>query len=289
VREVGGLGEAVALGGATRREPASMMKLYAAWATYKRIEAGRASLSTRLSSGLTVGECLREMIWMSDNFCHTDLVHWIGLSHLNKEIAAAGFSRTAYGRVLRGQDVLYAGNRTTSDDLTALLKRLEEGRLLSPTYTRHMLNLMHTQLFRSRIPNGLPASAYQASKPGSLWVSGGLLQADSAVVRGPQGRFVITVIGAPGATKAGIRDVARTVYSHFNGSFGAAANHSDLHVRTVRNTPWYSSSAGGRIVGTIPSGTRLQISDSRRHWYKVHWRGGYAWLYYHHVRSNLAY
>lgn len=289
VREVGGLGETVSMGGATRREPASMMKLFAAWGTYKRIERGAGSLSTRLGSGLTVGECLREMIWMSDNFCHTDLVHWIGLSQLNREIAAAGYSRTAYGQVLRGQDVLYAGNRTTSDDLTNLLKRLEEGRLLNATHTRHMLNLMHTQLFRSRLPNGLPASAYQASKPGSLWVSGGLLQADSAVVRSSSSRFVVTVIGAPGASKAGIRDIARTVYSHFNGSFGAAVTHSDLHVRTVRNTPWYRSSAGGTIAGTIPSGTPLQVSDSRRHWYKVHWRGGYAWLYYHHVRTNLRY
>lgn len=286
VRQIGGLGQTVSSNGAVRREPASMMKLFVAWASFARIERGQASLSTRLQSGLTVEQCLRELIWMSDNFCHTDLVHWIGISTLNRQIAAAGYSNTSYGRVLRGQDVLYGGNRTTTNDLSLLLKRLDAGTLLNKTHTAHLKRLMHLQLFRSRIPNGIPASAYQASKPGSLWVSGGLLQADTAIVAGPRGRFVLTVIGDAGSSKAGIRDIARTVYSHFNGSFSRAANHSDLHVRTVRATPWRRS-PGGAIVGSIPSGTPLQVSDSRRHWYKVHYRGGYAWIWYTDVRSNL--
>ncbi|WP_405373585.1 serine hydrolase [Microbacterium sp. Ld14] len=287
VRQIGGLGEVVSSGGSTRREPASMMKLFVAWASFERIERGQASLKTKLSSGLTVEQCLRELIWMSDNYCHTDLVHWIGLSKLNREIAAAGFSRTAYGSVLRGQDVLYGGNRTTTNDLTLLLTRLDSGALLNKKHTSHLRGLMNDQLFRSRIPNGLPASAYQASKPGSLWVSGGLLQADSAIVAGGRGRYVISVIGDAGATKAGIRDISRAVYSHFNGAFGKAITHSDLHVRTTTATPWRRS-PGGAIAGSIPPGTPLQVSDSRRHWYKVHYRGGYAWIWYSKVRSNLS-
>jgi beta-lactamase class A len=287
VRELGGLGETVAIGGATRREPASMMKLFVAWQSFARIERGAARLSTRLSSGLTVEECLRELIWMSDNYCHTDLVHWIGLSALNRRLAEAGFSDTAYGSVLRGQNVLYGGNRTSTNDLTDLLKRLDDGKLLNPTHTAHMMRLMHAQLFRSRIPNGLPPSAYQASKPGSLWVAGGLLQADSAVVRGRNGgSYVISVIGDAGSSKAGIRDISRAAYTHFNGRFSTLANHSDLHVRTTRATPWRRT-PGGAVAGTIPGGTPLQVSDSQRHWYKVHYRGGYAWVWYSQVRSNL--
>ncbi|CAL4859137.1 hypothetical protein MMM2322_00783 [Microbacterium sp. MM2322] len=288
VRQIGGLEVVSGLTGATRREPASMMKLFVTWAALTRVDKKQASLTTKLSSGLTVQECLRELIWMSDNYCHTDLVHWIGISNLNKQIAAAGYSQTSYGRVLKGQDVLYGGNRTTSNDLSLLLYRLEKGQLLSKASTGVMLTLMHTQLFRSRIPNGIPASAYQASKPGSLWVKGGLLQADSAIVRGPKGTFVLTVIGDAGSSKAGIRDIARTVYTHVNGTFTTAANHSDLHVRTTKNATWRKS-AGGAVGGTIPKGTPLQVSDSKRHWYKLHYRGGYAWIWYSSVRSNLAY
>lgn len=288
VRQIGGLEVLTGKTGATRREPASMMKLFVAWAALKRVEKKQASLSTKLSSGLTVKECLRELIWMSDNYCHTDLVHWIGVSNLNKQIAAAGYSQTSYGRVLKGQDVLYAGNRTTSNDLSLLVARLEKGQILNKTHTTLLRDLMHTQLFRSRIPNGIPASAYQASKPGSLWVKGGLLQADTAIIRGPKATFVLTVIGDAGSSKAGIRDIARTVYTHLNGSFGAAAKHSDLHVRTTKNATWRKS-AGGAVGGTIPKGTPLQVSDSKRHWYKLHYRGGYAWVWYSSLRTNLAY
>ncbi len=288
VRQIGGLEVVSGVTGATRREPASMMKLFVAWAALTRVDKKQASLSTKLSSGLTVKECLRELIWMSDNYCHTDLVHWIGISNLNKQIAAGGYGQTSYGRVLKGQDVLYGGNRTTSNDLSLLLSRIEKKQLLSASSRALMLDLMHTQLFRSRIPNGIPASAWQASKPGSLWVKGGLLQADTAIIRGPKGTFVLTVIGDAGSSKAGIRDIARTVYSHVNGSFGAAANHSDLHVRTTKNATWRKS-AGGAVGGTVPVGTPLQVSDSKRHWYKMHYRGGYAWIWYSSVRSNLAY
>lgn len=45
----------------------------------------------------------------------------------------------------------------------------------------------------------------------------------------------------------------------------------------------------GAVDGTIPKGTPLRVSDSKRHWYKLHYRGGYAWVWYSSLRTNFAY
>ncbi|WP_162564249.1 MULTISPECIES: serine hydrolase [Microbacterium] len=282
VRELGGVDQTVHINGGDRREPASVMKVFAAWAALKRIEQGGATLGTVLPSGVPLGACLQVMIQASDNYCHSDIVHWINIPVINGMIAAAGFASTSYGNVANGTSVLYAGNRTTSGDVNLLLARLRTGEILAPALAEHLFGLMRTQVFRTRIPSGIPPGVPQASKPGALWLAGGLMQADTAIIDGPTSTYVLTVIGDNAASQAAIRAISRTAYQHFHGAFGAAATYPVEQVLTraatvVRTTP------GGLVAAQLPQWYPLQVLDAQRLWYLVQYGSRQVWIYYSDV------
>ncbi|MFB8147844.1 serine hydrolase [Microbacterium sp. NPDC056003] len=285
VREIGGLGQISQVSGGTRREPASMLKIFAAWAAYKRIDQGRATLSTRLPSGVPLGTCIRVMLHVSDNYCHTDIAHWIGISNLNAMIRGAGFTNTTYGSVPRGTSVLYAGNRSTSNDLALLVQKLSSGSILSKKNSDALLSIMRTQIWRSRIASGIPPGVAQASKPGALWIASGLLQGDTAIVYGKRSTYAISIIGDNGPPQAALRAISRTVYEHFHGTFGTAASYPVKQMATTKPVGLRSSPAG-KVVVTVPGGTAVQVLDAQREWYQLQYGSRKLWVYYTGLRNR---
>jgi beta-lactamase class A len=285
VRELGGLGVITEVGGGVRREPASMMKIFAAWAALKRVEQGRATMTTRLSSGVPLGLCVQVMIHVSDNYCHADIVHWIGIAEINRMIREAGFTNTVYGTVAPGASVLYAGNRTTTNDLAWMMERLADRSILTKQYADHLVNLMRSQIWRSRIASGIPPGVPQASKPGAIWLASGLLQGDTAIVNGPRSTYVLSIIGDDGPPQAALRAISRTVYTHFNGAFGAAASYPAQQMVT-RTPSLLRSSPGGAIVTTIPAGVLVQVLDAQRDWYQLQYGSRQLWVYYSGLRNR---
>lgn len=278
VRDFSRVGEVVGIEDHSRLEPASMMKLYAAYAILRLVQDGRLTLDNSiLPSGLSMRTCIHAMIEASDNLCHNDLVHWIGIGELNRMIAAAGFSETSYGSVPYGSSVLYAGNRTTTSDLTEFVQRLTRGQLLNASLTSLLRREMAGQIFRSRIPSGLPPGIPQESKPGSLWIASGLLQADTAFVDGKQGDFAVSIIGVDGPSKAALSAVARLVYSYYNESFGSAASYPVQQMVTTRAVEFRSAPAG-QVIAVMPVRVNVEVTDSSRIWYKVWWAGRLGWI-----------
>ncbi|WP_345801879.1 serine hydrolase [Microbacterium sp. AZCO] len=166
VRELSGAGETFSYNGGTPVEPASMMKLYAAWAALAHVDVGLASYYTLLPGGLYLIDCVAVMIHASDNECQNDIVHWIGVPGLNGMIKDAGFTGTAYGNVTPTGSVLYAGNRTTTDDLTRMVQRLRDGSLLSRANSDLLLGLMGKQIWRSRLASGISVGRCAAVQAG---------------------------------------------------------------------------------------------------------------------------
>ena len=285
VRQPGGLTEVVSIGPGERREPASMMKIFAAWAALKIVEQGRASLSTVLPSGVSLGTCLQVMIHASDNYCHSDIVHWISLPEVNRMIRAAGFVNTFYGNVAPGTSVLYAGNRSTSNDLAWMMQRLDDASILSRPLADHLLNLMGSQIFRNRIASGLPPGIKQSSKPGALWIASGLMQGDTAVVWGGRYKYTISIIGDGNPPQAALRAISRVVYQHLNGAFGAAVVYPVQQMVTVRATA-LRTSAGGPLTVAIPAGTPLEVLDANRIWYQVQYGSRKLWTIYSDLRNR---
>lgn len=276
VREIGGMKRTVDVRGGNAVEPASAIKIFAAFATLKRIEAGTLYFATKLPSGLTVGDCMRFMIHVSDNLCHSDLIKLLGADKMNALFAASGFTGTHYAGMWKG--TYYSYKTSTSNDLTAILQKLHNGTLLNANNARYLTNLMKSQIWRGRIPSGLPPGVVQASKPGELWVSSGLVETDAAIVYAPKGTYVIAIMGTNGSTKASLARISRVVYEHFNGAISRTATFvvPEMYAATattLRRTP------GGSVIANIPKGALVEVITSSRQWYqvKVNGRGGYAY------------
>jgi putative cell wall-binding protein/beta-lactamase class A len=266
VRMLDGLGETVGQVGAQQKEPASSIKLFAAYAALKRVDEGSLSVSQRLSSGVALGDCLRFMIHVSDNYCHTDIIRLLGNDNINALLAREGYSGTHYVGNVNGQ--YFSSKTSTSDDLTLLVSRLERGEILSVGSRQYLLDLMKNQIWRSRIASGLPPGVTQASKPGELWVSSGITQIDTAIVYSPAGRYTIAVLGSNGATKDTIASISRIVYEHFNGPFGAAASYPVQQLYAKIPTT-LRSGVNGSVIASVPAGSLVEAVTSVRDWYHV--------------------
>ena len=288
VRELQGLQTAVSIRGGVMQEPVSVIKVFVAYAVLNRIDRGVLSFSTPTRSGVSVGECLRVMIHVSDNYCHWDLVALIGQQNLNNQFWAEGYRGTVYpGR--SGDGATYSVKLATTDDLALLLSRLHRGELLSPERTQHMITLLETQLWRSKLPSGVTAGVPVANKTGSAWAATGWYHADVGIVSAPNGAYAVAVLGRNGATVAGVREIGRVIYEHFNGPVGTAATYSDINAVTTAAITYYRYGSTSTPLGVIPAGTRLVVDSSARTWYVVIYNGAGVYVHSSGLRNAISY
>jgi beta-lactamase class A len=280
VRELEGLQASVSIRGAVAQEPVSVIKVFVAYAALDRIERGLLSFTTLTRSGVSVGECMRVMIHISDNYCHHDLVALLGVSALSAQLRAEGYVSTVYSGA-GTTSVPYSSKLTSTDDLALLLSRLNRGELLNPELTAHFMTLLETQLWRSKIPSGVEAGVPVGNKTGSAWSQAGWFHSDAGIVSAPSGDYVIAVLGSGGATEVGVREISRIVYEHFNGPITTPGTFSELNGRAPGATTYYRSASTSTPLGTIPAGTVVAIDSSVRTWYLVSYNG--EWVY---VRSS---
>jgi len=287
VRELGGLDTAVSINGSVMQEPASVMKLFVAYAVLDRVDRGMLELTTPTRSGVSVQECLRVIIHVSDNLCHWDLVALVGNQALNDQFWAEGYTRTVY-QGTSGNGSYYSSKHTSTNDVTLLLTRLHRGELLSPELTDYFIELLETQVWRHRLPAGMPAGIPIANKTGYLWVSTGYIHADVGIVSAPTGDFVVSVIGSRNATASGVRAIGTVVYQHFAGPVTSTAAYSALNLITTRSVATYAY-AGSSQLGVIPSGTRVSAYASARDWYQVGYDGRYVYIHSSALRNYYDY
>lgn len=285
VREVAGEQHRISINGGARKEPASVIKLFAAFAVLARVDDGRLSLSTPTRSGISVHECLRTMIHISDNLCHADLLALVGNSEINRQIYWGGWPNTFYVGY-DGTGAYQSAKKASTDDVAEFLERLERGRMLSPASTALLLGLLDEQLWRSKIPSGIPSGVGFGNKTGQLWISTGLVEADAGIVRAPSGTYSIAVLGDRNAANWAIARLSRTVYEHLSGTEIAPASWGELNLVTKVTTN-LRSGPGGSIVGTAAAGTRLVADVSNRVWYRV--RLGGTWYWVHHSTVATRY
>ena len=288
VRQLEGLQASVSIRGAVAQEPVSVIKLFVAYAVLDRIDRGLLSFTTPTRSGVSVSDCLRVMIHVSDNYCHHDLVALLGVSALSSQLSVEGYSATIYSGS-PSASVPYSSKLSSTDDLALLLSRLERGELLGADMTAHFFTLLETQLWRSKIPSGVEAGVPVANKTGSAWAAAGWFQSDAAIVTAPQGAYVIAVLGSGGATATGVRDISRIVYEHFNGPVVTAGSFSDLNVATSGPTTYFTTADTSTPLGTIPSGTVIAVDSSVRTWYRVIYNGSGVYVHSSALRNAVDY
>lgn len=195
----------VELGGRHRRatyqddkvfQTASTYKLFVAYSSLKRVEAGTWHWGDQINGGRNLEKCLDDMIVKSDNPCGEALLAKIGFRPITDEMKAIGLS----GNTSFLKDV----PQTTAGDLATFLGALQSGQLLSAENTNRLLGLMKRNIYRQGIPAGTGSQV--ADKVGFL---NGLFH-DAAIIYGPDGPVVLTVM-TEGSNWATIADLTRQI------------------------------------------------------------------------------
>ena len=189
----------VSTSGDVSYHPASTYKMYVAYALLKRIERGEMTWSQASANG-TVSHCFDLMILHSDNTCAEWFGSTIGWRTISSEIRALGLTNTS---------TVYGGQRSTANDETLFLLKLQQGTILRDTERDKLLDVMKRQVYRAGIPAGVGVSV--ADKVGFL--DGDLH--DSAIIYSPKQTYVMTIMTS-GSSWSEIADAASQIQVQLN-------------------------------------------------------------------------
>ena len=147
---------------ADRQVPsASLYKLFVSAELLRRI--GDGSLDRNAASGdgsgRTVGQCIHDMIVVSDNRCGAWGLSAVGYGALDPTLRQQAFSGTS----------LASPQQTTAVDVARFLSRTRDGTLLGPggeRATAELYELLRAQQINDRLPAGLPPGTPLAHKTG---------------------------------------------------------------------------------------------------------------------------
>lgn len=140
---------------------ASLYKLFVAAELLRRIGEGTLDRNAASGdgSGRTVGQCIRDMIVVSDNKCGVWGLRAVGSGALDRSLRQQGYPGTS----------LASPQRTTAADVARFLTRARNGTLLGPggeRLTAELYDLLRSQQVNDRLSAGLPAGTPLAHKTG---------------------------------------------------------------------------------------------------------------------------
>ena len=159
-------------------------------------------------------EVARKMIVISDNTATEMLIKQMGGKDvLNKRFKEWGMKQTEINNILPD---LEGTNKTSSEDLSKLLARIERGDLISARSRDRLITIMEGTRTRTLLPQGLEKQANIAHKTGDI----GTIIGDAGIIDIPTGKRYIGAVFAERAYNdvAGrhlIQEISRTVYQHF--------------------------------------------------------------------------
>lgn len=161
--------------------------------TARRRAGGSGVLKGRRNgTTVTVAEALDLMITRSDNTATNLLVDLVGMNEVNEAARALGAERTVMRRDVMDVRALARGveNRTTPDDIAALLEAIDAGEAVSPEASARMRERLLAQRVNDRIPRYLPKEVGVAHKTGLMRN----VVADAGIVYLSDGRPLTVVV-----------------------------------------------------------------------------------------------
>ncbi|MCH8561096.1 serine hydrolase [Nesterenkonia sp. DZ6] len=180
VAELGGQGRTGSSAGAESRVSASTYKVYVAYGILSRVESGEMDWDDPIEGGRDRATCFADMISVSDNPCADAFRGELGWEGLRDIAADTGGPAT---------DFIPAYARSSANDLTAFMTRLESGSLdISAEGRSRLLDALESNIFRDGIDAGSSGSVL--NKVGFI---DGYLN-DTAIVRHPEGTYVLSIM-----------------------------------------------------------------------------------------------
>ncbi|EXF24578.1 hypothetical protein BG28_06010 [Nesterenkonia sp. AN1] len=180
VAELGGQGRTGSTAGGESRVSASTYKVFVAYGILDRVESGELDWADPIDGGRDRATCFADMLSVSDNPCADDFREELGWEGLRDIAAETGGPAT---------DFIPAYARTSANDLTAFMTRLESGALeISEASRSRLLGALESNIFREGI--GAGSAGTVLNKVGFI---DGYLN-DTAIVRHPQGSYVLSIM-----------------------------------------------------------------------------------------------
>jgi len=188
---------------------ASTYKVFLVYSYLNAVQQGAATLDQQLSIGYSAEACIDRLLLRSENDCAWALGDVLGWGQIDAFLEHEGFTATKInnyddlGNAVRGDKV------STADDEARLMKRLQQGDLLDEKHTAMIVDRLKRQVWRERVPAGVPEDVVVADKPG--WLDN--VQNDAAIVYGPKSTYVIIIL-SDGSSTAPLADLSAQVYEY---------------------------------------------------------------------------
>lgn len=162
-------------------------------------------LGIKVNDQVSIADAVRGMIVVSDTPLASLMIEQVGSNSVDGALRSVGASvMTVNDRALP----------TTALDLTQLMTAIAAGQGVSAASRDEMLSLLSQEWFREGIVAGVPAGTPIAHKSGNF--SGATH--DTAVVWGPDGPYVITVLTDSSGAWSPIAAVSAAVWQYFESS-----------------------------------------------------------------------
>lgn len=216
VRELTGQQRSANLNPAKPMTTASTYKIFVAYAVLHEVEQGNLSLESQAPYRQTVSANLNNMIINSSNVSAEALGFMVGWDKIDALAAAVGATHTDINNYDSAGNPTQGNKTSTATDLALMLTKLERGKLLNKSDSSFLLNLMENQVYRERIPAGVPSSVVVADKPGWLAPADGYdgyVENDAAIVYGPKSTYVLVIMTSGGSTTP-LANLSQQVYNY---------------------------------------------------------------------------
>ncbi len=177
---------------------ASTYKLYVAYSTLKRVEAGQWSWNDQITGGQNLTTCFDKMIVNSDNPCAEALYAKIGYQTVINEARTLGLTNTTLDR---------EAQKTSAGDLATFLGSVYSGTMdINADSRNRLISAMKRNVYRKGVPAG--SNGTVADKVGFL---NGLFH-DASIVYSDKGDYVLVVM-TDGSSWDKIAELTRKIES----------------------------------------------------------------------------
>lgn len=209
VRELGGEMRMAEYQADRSMTTASTYKLFLVYAFLHAVEQGDVAFDRQLPIGYSAEACIDRLLLRSENDCAYDLGNTVGWDAIDLLLPQYDYTATRLNNYDATGQTTYADKKSSARDEALLMERLANGTLLDAGHTEMILSRLKQQIWRERVPAGVPDGTVVADKPG--WLGG--VQNDAAIVYGPESTYVIVIMSDSNST-APLSELSRIVYDY---------------------------------------------------------------------------